>query len=70
MRAIPLVPNMYPLFIYSLYLLKVTHDVDKSTNFDLQLHFSISQIQEKATNPAYNNPWGLFLFHSNTEDPE
>ena len=55
-RAIPLVPNMYPLVLYSLYLLKITYDVDKSTNLDLQLHFSISQIQENATNPAYNNP--------------
>ncbi len=51
-RAIPLVPYMYPLVIYSLCLLKSTHDVDKSTNLDLQLHFPISQIQENATNPT------------------
>ncbi len=54
--AIPLVPNMYSLVIYSLYLLKITNDIDKSTNLDLPLHFLISQIQENATNPAYNNP--------------
>ena len=45
-RAIPLVPNMYPLVLYSLYLLKITHDFEKSTNLGSQLHFSISQIQE------------------------
>ncbi len=62
-HPIHLVPNMYPLVIYSLCLLKITHNVDKSTNLDLQLHFSISQIQENATNPAYNIIPAVILAH-------